>query len=252
MRWANGLGYATQFFGKAVQKYGWDNISHDVLFEGLSLEEANAKEIEMIKKYDTHNPENGYNCTDGGDGALGHRLSKEEREKTSNRMKAAWKKPEFRKHYEAHLREIAKSNVGKPRPQSATDKTRKALSIKVDQYSKAGEFIKTFDSMSEASRAFGAKCNSYIVSCCKGKKKSAYGFIWKYHGEELTQEELKERIQHKKRVVPIIMCDSDWNEIKRFDCAVDAEKETGITNKSIWNACNTGRRAGGYRWQYAD
>lgn len=70
-RWLNGGGYIGQpKFYNAIEKYGWENFSHEVLFSGLSEEEACNKEIELIKKYDSI--ENGYNCSTGGQyGAAG-------------------------------------------------------------------------------------------------------------------------------------------------------------------------------------
>ena len=40
-RWGrNGEGYKVQPFYNAIQKYGWDNIEHKILFENLTVEEA--------------------------------------------------------------------------------------------------------------------------------------------------------------------------------------------------------------------
>lgn len=65
----NGEGYqkCTRFYS-AIQKYGWDNFEHIILFENLSLEEANEIEKYLIKKYDTTNPNFGYNINTGGNG----------------------------------------------------------------------------------------------------------------------------------------------------------------------------------------
>lgn len=50
---------------------------------------------------------------------------------------------------------------------------------KVGKYSKDGQLIKIYNSASEAHRD-GNTCDSYIQSCCRGKIKTAGGFIWKY------------------------------------------------------------------------
>ena len=48
-RWQNGKGYyKNSFISKAINKYGWENVKHEVLFENLTKEEAEQKEIEHI------------------------------------------------------------------------------------------------------------------------------------------------------------------------------------------------------------
>ena len=50
---------------------------------------------------------------------------------------------------------------------------------KVGKYSKSGELIKVYESASEAWRD-GNTCGQNIQACCRGKTKTAGGFIWKY------------------------------------------------------------------------
>ena len=84
-RWENGEGYKREGSNlavyNAIKKYGWDNIQHIILHEGLTKEEACAKEIEYIAKYKTnvhrYGSKYGYNLTDGGEGATGHKVPKE-------------------------------------------------------------------------------------------------------------------------------------------------------------------------------
>ena len=54
------------------------------------------------------------------------------------------------------------------------------LSIKIDQYDLNGNYINTYNSASELKNLFGYD-NSHIGKVCKGREKSAYGYIWKYH-----------------------------------------------------------------------
>lgn len=64
-RWDNGMGYSGQpKFFRAIVKYGWDNIKHEILFTDLTEEEACAKEKELIQFYDS--AKSGYNASTGG------------------------------------------------------------------------------------------------------------------------------------------------------------------------------------------
>ena len=60
-RWQNGLGYVGQWFGCAVDKWGWENITHEIVAEGLDRSEAEAKEAELINSLHTWCPGVGYN-----------------------------------------------------------------------------------------------------------------------------------------------------------------------------------------------
>lgn len=54
-------------FNRAIKYYGWDSFEHIIVKEGLP--EACAKTLEriLIYKYNTTNPNNGYNLTEGGE-----------------------------------------------------------------------------------------------------------------------------------------------------------------------------------------
>ena len=87
-RWESGNGYKEGSpMRNAINKYGWDNIEHVILFEGLTQEEACNKEIELIAEYKTnihkYGNKYGYNMTDGGEGTFGHKVSEENKEKKS-------------------------------------------------------------------------------------------------------------------------------------------------------------------------
>lgn len=69
-RWGhNGHNYIGQEkFFRAVQKYGWDNFSHEILFENLTKEQALLKESELI--IENNAIVNGYNSPAKFDGEL--------------------------------------------------------------------------------------------------------------------------------------------------------------------------------------
>ena len=221
-RWKNGLGYEYQVFGRAVRKYGWENITHEVLYENLTEDEAKRLEQELIKEFDSKNPEHGYNRTDGGDGVKGYEYTEEVLDKMRQHANRMWANPETREKLLKHLKEVSKNNIGRKRSEKSIRTTVERLSIKVDQYDRDGNLIQTFDSLMDAARSVNKDCNSAIVACCKGKKKSYCGFIWKYHGDELTEEELEWINRSDLPRKPIVMCDDEWNEIKRFPGFHDA------------------------------
>jgi hypothetical protein len=58
------------------------------------------------------------------------------------------------------------------------ENSRKDLVKKVNQLDKNGVLIKTWDAIVDAGK--GGFEHSNIISCCKGRRKSHKGFIWKY------------------------------------------------------------------------
>ena len=62
-RWGHeGHNYNQQSkFFNAIQKYGWENFSHEILYTNLTKEEAIELEAKLIDKYNS--VENGYNCS---------------------------------------------------------------------------------------------------------------------------------------------------------------------------------------------
>ena len=53
--------------------------------------------------------------------------------------------------------------------------------LEVEQYDlKTLETIKTYSSISEAERAMHGGTNGHIPAVCKGQRKSAHGFGWRY------------------------------------------------------------------------
>lgn len=101
-RWHRGDGYkppveGSSPFYNAIQKYGWDNFRHEVLFENLTREEACNLEKIMIKKLESHvSTGKGYNLDWGGAGTSGRVISEETRRKISEANKGRKVSDEFR------------------------------------------------------------------------------------------------------------------------------------------------------------
>lgn len=48
-----------------------------------------------------------------------------------------------------------------------------------NQYTLSGDFVKQWMSVADAARTLNYD-RSYLINCCNGKHKSAYGYIWRY------------------------------------------------------------------------
>lgn len=104
-RWRAGWGYQynTHFYN-AIQKYGWDNFEHEILFTNLTAEEAAKKEIELIEFYHSDDRNKGYNISPGGNIISESskeliRQSREEKglnDKQAKRAKEYWNDPKWR------------------------------------------------------------------------------------------------------------------------------------------------------------
>ena len=152
IRWSNGKGYKkTSYFRAAIEKYGWDNFEHIILYSNLSKEDACQKEIELIKEYDTTNREFGYNNALGGEINIGFKHSEEAKIKM---RKAAQERP------------IDWNKIEKMK-QSTMKKVRCV---------ETGEI---FESCSDAAKAKNIK-GHHIPECCKGQRKTCGGYHWEY------------------------------------------------------------------------
>ena len=115
-RWGGGSSYKKgTAFRYAIDKYGWDDIQHNILFDDLTEKEAKWLENYLICYYWTFvgfKDSMGYNMTLGGDGNVGYIPSEEHKQKISESNKG--KKYRKGKHLsEEHKKKISESNKGK-------------------------------------------------------------------------------------------------------------------------------------------
>ena len=187
-RWQNGNGYKQcSRFWNAIKKYGWDNFDHEIIFSQLSFDDACAKEKEFIALYNSTNPEYGYNISIGGEFCPPDIIISEERRKMISEKYKGKNNPNYGNH------KIAGENnpfYGKSHSEEVKNKIREsAIGRKsprrkiVMQFDKSNNFISEYLSLTEASNKTGCSIGD-ICSCCKGKLKSAGGFIWRYKNIE--------------------------------------------------------------------
>lgn len=169
-RWNYGYGYhGNGHFAKAIKKYGWDAFEHIIICDGLSMKEASEMEIELIRKYDTTNPEKGYNIALGGMNE-DQQFSPEIRKKISE-AKRGKPCPEWQKE---HL-----SKINKGKMPTNLDDIHKRNMKPVNRYDLDGNYMDTFPSIRIAGKECGIPELSIGV-CCRGRYKTAGGYIWKF------------------------------------------------------------------------
>ena len=164
-RWNYGHGYKyNSHFWNAIVKYGWDNISHEILIDGLNRETAYRLERELIDAYDSTNPSKGYNITSGGFGGMhGIRDSDETKMRKSQSAIAAWKK-----------RGRTQTSRERVRSPYSGRKRRKVLQFTLD-----GSFVREWDTLAAIEKDLGISWRN-IQRCCNGKKKSCHGYAWSF------------------------------------------------------------------------
>lgn len=66
-RWGkDGNGYKNQIFWHAIEKYGWNNIQHEIIAEHLTEDEACEMEDKLIVLLKSYKGGHGYNRERGG------------------------------------------------------------------------------------------------------------------------------------------------------------------------------------------
>jgi group I intron endonuclease len=177
-RWQRGKNYITNsYFYRAIQKYGWDAIKHEILFDGLSKEEASSKEIELIALYKSNQRDYGYNICYGGEINI---PSEETRMRMGNSRRG-------KKHSTEARSNMSKAAIGKPGTMTGkhhTDEAKKRIAANqqktvVYQYTRYGKFIAKYESVSEASRQTNISREAITgVMSLTNSHKSAKGFIF--------------------------------------------------------------------------
>lgn len=218
-RWRNGQGYQSHHphFYSAIKKYGWENFTHEIVAEGLSKQDAEAKEIELIATYNSNCRECGYNIENGGNSIGKH--SVETRRKISQQLRGHKVSAETR----AKIRAANLGKKGRPLTIEHRERLRQVNTGKV-----ASE--ETRIRLSEAHR--GIKLSERTKKIMSEQRKGRrHPTLWK----------------------PIAQIDSSGIVIAKFQSVIDASKATGICDPNISAVLNSKRKkAGGYGWKYIE
>lgn len=238
-RWLNGKGYINcTYFYKAIQKYGWDNFEHEVIASNLTQEEANHFEELLIEKFETINPDKGYNLKSGGEN---NKLSEATKRKIGDSNKGKIISDEQKKRIseaqtgrhltQEHKTIIANANKGK----ILSNETK----LKIGQ--------------SAIGRNIGRKHSKEELEKMRQKRKphDKSGDTSNYKGRAVGSKTKKENpAYHKKMVMQFEM---DGKLIAAYESVMEASRQTGINDGNISRCCNGHTRtAGGYIWLFCN
>lgn len=204
-RWGkNGSGYTrnkNSVFGRAIEKYGWENFAHKIFATNLSKEYACALEIILIETLRTRDKRYGYNIQLGGQlGNAGVIFPEESRAKMREAKIGKNLTEEHKKHISESLNghkpanfteeskmKLRLANVGKTLSDETKIKISNTLTgitrseetkqkISDNHANKHGVFCpqlnEYFDTMSDVTKKYGIS-RANIDKCIKGERKSA-------------------------------------------------------------------------------
>lgn len=157
----------------SIKKHGVENFYVTTLKTGLSREDAIQAEKDLISEWNTLWP-NGYNCSPGGDGHIGHGVTDEAKRKIGAASRARWRDPAFRE-------KMVRAGLLRPEnlegKQKRTPMPRKPVSQETRQKLSALRKGKSLSAETKAKIAFAAQNRSpevrrNIGNARRGKKHS--------------------------------------------------------------------------------
>lgn len=281
-RWRNGYGYHNQnsHFENAIKKYGWNNISHEIIIRSLSREDACEMERFFIQLYKSYDSRYGYNKTLGGDSAALTRERAIEQYalngKLLNQYSSLTEAALMSKCNISRISDCAngkrfstnkyiwlyaddpdkeqklKHKIQEKKHPSAMCGGANHQARAIEQYSLDGKYITAYSSAQEAADILGIDYSS-IKSAASGnnkRHKSSGGFIW-IHADEQNKQEIIQSRMVKNIEKPVSQYTLDGKHIRDFASITEA-KSFFNTNGKI-GECARGQRktACGYVWKFA-
>lgn len=198
----------------AIQKYGWDNMTHEIIASGLTRQEAWDMETRLIEEYNAMDPEYGYNLTAGG---------------------------HYGKLSPITVARLSASQMGHP----VSDRVRTILSDYNKKRIICLETGEIFESGRDAADKLGL-CQTSILKATNGRQDTCGGL----HFAALSDYEngTIKRFVPSPHLYTRVRCVTTGEE---FINVCDASRKTGLSRRAISYACNgVHETCGGMRWEF--
>ena len=228
----------------AIQKYGWDNVKHNILQKNLSFKEAQEFEKQYIQTYHSYYLDKdgpGYNMTLGGEGGTKYDndliielyLSGLTIEEVSNQLNC---------NPSTVSAALQGANI-----------ERRTNSKPISQFDLNGNYIASYPNARVAMESTGIdyKLISGVIS---GKTQQTYGYQWKEYDEKDKNgiSPYKKHLTGQK-ARPVNQFDLKGNFIMSYESVAAAARAVGATPNNIRVvAQGKGKTSHGFIWRYAD
>lgn len=238
----------------AIRKYGAENFKIEVI-EQCSDEDRFDEESYLIKKYNTTDPNIGYNFVIEGSGSTTY--ATEDILELWNQGLIVNKIAEQLGCHKSVISDRLKTNgithedIINRFGEYITQRDGKI----VEQYDLQGNLIGEWSSTGSCEK--GGFLQSAVCNVCNQKQKSAYNFLWKYKDDPRSIIEWVEIYRNKKDAgrpkKSIAQYDIDTNkEIQRFVSAAEAARVLKLPHGSLCRAARENRIYKGYFWKYVE
>lgn len=205
----------------AFKKYGWNNFTHVILFDGMTKEEALQKEEMWVKVAKLAGIS--YNITDGGEGGNGIKKTPEQKQKISEWLTG-------RPCSDETKRKISNSH-----------KALHNLDKRIFCFNpQTMEIIAEYSSIREAEKSTGIK-HENISRAAKGKANTAGGYIWNYTPKLCENDNRRINYLKQEKIRKVYCYDLDGTLQHVYNSAREAAEAIGGKSGPIGECCSKNR-----------
>ena len=255
-RWNHGNGYKRcTLFDRAIKKYGWENIYHEVIASHLTKSEAEQMEITLIGNLNTMNPNFGYNMLPGGEVNVKGIYDKQVDVYDLQGNFLFTCKSEREASYKTGISDSAISLCCNKKQKHAHEyiftfrgdipdlDLRQKNSYQVDQYTTDGQFVASYSYAREAEiKNNYPKCSIIrALSDSNNINNYTHGYIWIKHGDPLIEYQNPNNTRTLKLTI-------DNELVEKYESISECRRQNKITPKIMERLINKHHEYNGFKY----